>query len=211
VLTNADAFYSSLNNLLPYSSMVINTRINTTKDGDLNPGDIVVKNSDGSHEIVRAERGGIFYPGSIVANQSTSNYTYQINYSYAPAAPNALEATSKQKEDEEIPTYECNYAKTMKFSDLIGGLVGSPYNKIYEPKDIKENNNQIELDFPNVLDENNDIEKLKIEPIVKSFHKTNELFEEVYYDFSIKEDSTQYIITFLDSSVLDLINKVVVK
>lgn len=219
VLVDANAFYSSLNNLLPYSSMVINTLVTNTEDGDLNPGDIVVKNNNGSHDIIRAERGGIFYPSSIVASPSQNNYTYTINYSYSASAPSKAEATSTRKTNEngsnvEPPTYTCDYAKQMKYPGLIGGLVGSPYNQIYSTNDIKNNGNKIYLDFPN--DPNSDSgAKIDIEPIIKSFYQnpTNSSVEEIYHDISIQKSSTdqEYIIDFMDEDFLSILNRVVIK
>lgn len=219
VLVDANAFYSSLNNLLPYSSMIINTLVTNTEDGDLNPGDIVIKNNNGSHDIIRAERGGIFYPSSIIASPSQNNYTYAINYSYSAIAPSETEAISKRKKNEdgsnvEPPTYICDYAKQMQYAGLVSGLVGSPYNKIYSASDIKNSGNKIYLDFPN--DPNSDSgAKIDIEPIIKSFYQNpiNGSIEEIYYDILIQKSSTnqQYTINFMDEDLFSILNRVVIK
>jgi hypothetical protein len=90
VLNNDAEFESKVNELPPYSSMILNTPVQLTgTNTSYNIGDIVVKNPDGTHEVIAAQRGGIFYPSSIQRiNADDDNYTYNFMFSYQSAEPN---------------------------------------------------------------------------------------------------------------------------
>jgi hypothetical protein len=60
VLNNEAEFDAQINALSPYSTMVINTPVVTGDGSQYNIGDMVIKHNDGTHDIIRAQRGGIF-------------------------------------------------------------------------------------------------------------------------------------------------------
>lgn len=211
VLTDSNSFHSAINNLSPYSSLIVNTKGNTGKE-DYNPGDIFVKHNDGTYEHISAERGGIFYPSQIIKEDETNNYNYTIKYSYQAAAP------KEEKKESSLSgnTHTCEYAKHMEYTNITGGLVGSPYNRVF--KIGTDTLQPISLDFPTVRtyiegSEDPIWEQLEIEPIVKCFTATNNQLEEVYCDIEIISNTSgkEYTIEIKDSSALGLITKVVVK
>lgn len=218
VLTDSNSFHSAINNLSPYSSLIVNTKGSTGKE-DYNPGDIFVKHNDGTYEHISAERGGIFYPSQITKASGEKNNTYTIKYSYQAAAPKEENKDSSKSGN----TYTCAYAKHMKYIDITGGLVGSPYNMVYTKEDLEDSeDSSIKLDFPTNPDydeEKDDIslKEIEVEPIVKCFTTTNsDQLEEVYCDISITSDKTdetdkKYIIKIVDESALGLITRMVVK
>lgn len=204
VLTDSNSFHSAINNLSPYSSLIVNTKGSTGKE-DYNPGDIFVKHNDGTYEHISAERGGIFYPSEITKSSGVKNNTYTITYSYQAAAPSAETAETPNGSS------KCNYAKSMKYKNITGGLVGSPYNQVFTKGSTPLES--ISLGFPidpNSTDSDNP-NQLEIEPIVKCFAAINNQLEEVYCDIEITSNtsSKQYTINIKDPSAL--ITKVVVK
>lgn len=210
VLTDPNAFQSTINDLLPYTSLVINTKGTTGKEGgDYSPGDIFVKHNDGTYTKIKAERGGIFYPNQILREGKTGdkNYNYTISYQYSANAPSieSSQSDSHQNTDEENGIFECNYAKKMIYKNITGGLVGSPYNKVYNYPDISK-----ELSLDGIKDTNNKY----VAPIVKCFIEYNNQLEEVYCDMKIdyqEQETNTYNIQFLDDLIPTFITKVVIK
>jgi hypothetical protein len=100
VLNNATEFESKVNALPPYSSMVLNTFVSLTgTNTSYNIGDIVIKNIDGTHEVIAAQRGGIFYPSSIqkASLSDSENFTYDFMFSYQSAEPSIDEIVVEDK------------------------------------------------------------------------------------------------------------------
>lgn len=206
VLTDANAFNSAINDLLPYSSLIVNTKGSTGKEnGDYNPGDIFIKHNDGTYTKIKAERGGIFYPNKITRTTNNSNnYTYDISYQYAVNTPSKTEANSVTTEGGQ---FTCEYANTMTYKGIIGGLVGSPYNKVY----YRNGNNKIPPQIG--VDGKKNTDGQYVAPIVKCFTETNNQLEEVYCDIEIdyQNQSNKTYTIKLASDAPNLITRVVVK
>lgn len=128
VITEPTKFQTEINNLEPYTSAIINTSINTETGQVYSPGDIVIKNNDGSTNIIQAQRGGIFYPSEIKKEDGENNYTYNFTFAYKSAAPSSQKETATHSGD----TWTGKYATQMVFEQLAGNTVGSPYNYVYE-------------------------------------------------------------------------------
>jgi hypothetical protein len=213
VLTESSEFYSAINSLLPYSSLVVNTKFNTGDvDGDYNPGDLVVKNNDGTYTKIKAERGGIFYPAKIIQAKSlgedNSNYTYTISYSYRSAAPDSdstKNSTSTTNADGN-KEFVCDYAETLNYVGVTGGMVGSPYNLVYTPESGGKLSSII-VDNLTAATKNTKA----IAPVIKCFTATEDGIEEVYCDIKITLSSNKYKIEFKDVNAPNLVNQVVVK
>ena len=207
-MTESSEFYSAVNSLLPYSSLVVNTKFSTGEaDGDYNPGDLVIKNNDGTHTKIAAERGGIFYPSKIIQAKSDgeeqTNYTYTISYSYRSAPP--------QKDSEEDSTssedgteFTCDYAATLNYKDITSGTVGSPYNLVYTAEGGLSSTIVSNLTAATKNDK-------KIAPVVKCFTTVEDGIEEVYCDIKITLSSNKYTVEFQDTSASNLVSQVVLK
>lgn len=193
IITESSKFQSQINNLEPYTSAIINTSISLADGVVYNPGDIIIKNNDGSTETIRAQRGGIFYPSKIKKEDGENNYTYNFTFAYQSAAPS---------EKEEKATFSNNewsgiYAKEMIFEGLAGTSVGSPYNYIYEEWDG---------DFSNTFTAATTVStNLPIPPIVHCYIGS----EEVYADQTIVYTAGSYEVNI--SIKNNLCSKVVIK
>lgn len=216
ILTDPNAFHSTMNSLLPYSSLVANTNGNTgQKNGDYSVGDIFIKHNDGTYTKIKAERGGIFYPSQIIkASSNDNNYTYQIYYSYQAFAPSTAEASSDKNTATNVDKgkFVCDYAKTMIYDSIKGDSIGSPYNIIYYRQiDAEGIIHNISQEFS--LDGKKNMKGQYIEPIVKCFANNNNQLEEVYCDINIdytaREENTYTVV--LDSNAINLITRVVIK
>lgn len=207
IVNQASELSSQINALAPYTSLIINTPIETGDGVRYNIGDLVVKNNDGSHDIIEAQRGGIFYPQKITkVNTDDKNYSYDISFSYQSSAPsdgevkispinNVWEVTNNQ------------YVKKLTFKNIGSGAVGSPYNLIFE------NKTSFTFDASFVIDPGSNTKKI-IDPIIHAYavDPSTNVWEEVYADQDIKytttDDKTIISVSLYGSN---LIQKVVVK
>lgn len=194
VLTTSSEFQSSVNKLLPYSSLVINTTI--VGDTDYFPGDIIVKRPNGNYDIIRAERGGIFYPSEIVKAEST--YTYDFTFSYKAAAPSGdnidISVTNNK--------WTATYRPQITFKGLTAGSVGSPYNKVLLVDGQGDNKLQATIELTASTSA----------PIVKCFTQTaTGQWEDVYCDFEITKGTNIYTITINNNNLPTILDKVVIK
>ena len=208
ILSDPNNFQGAVNDLLPYTSLVINTKI--TGDTDYSPGDIIIKNPDGSIEKITAERGGIFWPKIIQRSSQEGNYNYSFEFAYSATPPTT---TEKQYISNVDNTWDASdkYSSSLIFQNLTGSSVGSPYNQ-YQVNNIS---NTTPITAATRADGTT-----PIEPVVKFFIATqnDELgvteYEEVYCDFKLTYDDDsepkQYKIEFSPNKP-SIINKMVVK
>lgn len=203
IVNQASELSSQINALAPYTSLIINTPIETGDGVRYNIGDLVVKNNDGSHDIIEAQRGGIFYPQKITkVNTDDKNYSYDISFSYQSSAPSSGEVKiSPTNNVWEVKNNQ--YVEKLTFQNIGSGAVGSPYNLIFD--------NQTSFTFDASV-----VKDKIIDPIIHAYTvdpKTN-VWEEVYVDQDItytydeEEDKTIISVSLYGSS---LIQKVVVK
>lgn len=204
VLNQETEFNSSINKLLPYTSLILNTRVNDLRYGVLNVGDLILKTNDGKYEHIKAERGGIFYPSSITKTYSDEDksYSYEFNFKYGSVAPDKY-STLEIEQDEESKSWivpENEYAAYLNFVNLKGGTAGSPYNAVYKKttwSDITVNG-ELDSDGDNY-----------ISPIVKFYTTTTKGDEEIYMDHAITINNG--VFTISGHTNCTLLNKVVVK
>lgn len=201
IVNQASELSSQINALAPYTSLIINTPIETGDGVRYNIGDLVVKNNDGSHDIIEAQRGGIFYPQKIVkVNTDDKNYSYDISFSYQSSAPSTGKAEISPVNNVWEVT-NSQYFKQLTFQNIGSGAVGSPYNLIFEDK------TSFTFDASFV---NNEV----IDPIIHAYavDPTTNVWEEVYVDQDIKYTTTNGKTTISVSLYgSSLIQKVVVK
>lgn len=207
ILSDPNRFQSAINDLLPYSSLVVNTRV--FGKWDCSPGDLIIKKNDGSVEKITAERGGIFWPQKITKDPNNYNYSFEFYYSASAPTEEEKEVTASNNAWDA----SSSYAKKIVFKNLLGDSVGSPYNQ-YQIDDIQ---------FTNTLTAatrlNSSGQTVPIEPVVKCFCERNDegvtKYEEVYCDLKIQytTSSQQYTIKLGDegSVVPPIISKMVVK
>jgi hypothetical protein len=88
VISDPNQLQAQINALEPYTAAIINANINTGDGFQYTPGDILVKNNDNTVNIIKAQRGGIFYPSSITRSAGSNNYTYNIEFSFQSSEPN---------------------------------------------------------------------------------------------------------------------------
>ena len=193
VITEPTKFQSEVNNLEPYTSAIINTSINTETGQVYNPGDIIIKNNDGSTNIIQAQRGGIFYPSEIKKENGTNNYTYNFTFAYKSAAPSSKKEVATHSGN----TWTGKYAEQMVFEGLAGNTVGSPYNYIYK---------EWTGDFSDTFSAATTVTtNLPIPPIVHCYAKS----EEIYADQTVSYASGKYTVNV--SIKNNLRDKVVIK
>lgn len=203
IVNQASELSSQINALAPYTSLIINTPIETGDGVRYNIGDLVVKNSDGSHNIIEAQRGGIFYPQKIEkVNTNDKNYSYNISFSYQSSAPSSGKADiSPMNNVWEVQNNQ--YVEKLTFQNIGSGAVGSPYNLIFEG----DNATSFTFDASIV---NNKV----VDPIIHAYavDPNTNVWEEVYVDQDItynkSNDKTIVSVSLHGSS---LIQKVVVK
>lgn len=182
IVTNPSELQSKINSLDLYSSLVINTNI---QEGDqtYNIGDIVIKLSDGKTELIKAQRGGIFYPSKI---SKGSGSTYSIDFTYNASAPEQPSLTTQINEK------ATNLAKQMTFTGLTGGVAGSPYNKI-----VTSGFNDITLTAAKTQD------FTPIVPNIHIYHKTaNNQWEEIYADEKVVLSGDNYLVSISVSETI---------
>lgn len=199
IITQDSEFDAKINALEPYSTAIINTNITTAKD-NYSPGDMVVKNIDGTTTTIFAQRGGIFYPQSLVKkNNNVNNYTYDFSFAFQSTPPDTnaspVSVTPEQKDEELV--WVAEYASTINFTGLKSGVPASPYNAVYTNPTVT--NDMIVLNTPIAKD----AEQEPIYPIVHAYVDN----EEVYMDQMIELDSDQFVIKLIGT----LCTKVVIK
>ena len=127
VVTDPDRFQAQVNSLPAYASLVVNTPVSINNIQYV-PGDIIIKNNDGSTEHIKAQSGGVFYPSEIKKTTNGDNYTFTFSFmSYMPTTETSTISSNTDKEWDA----SSSYAKNMTFSDLTGESVGSPYNFVF--------------------------------------------------------------------------------
>ncbi len=209
ILTDPNQFQGAVNDLLPYSSLIINTNI--SGEADYAPGDLVIKHDDGSIEKIKAERGGIFWPHKIIKDSNNYNYSFEFYYS---AVPPSTSGGTPIVGVNNIWDASDAYAEKITYQGLFGGGVGSPYNN-YQVDTINTTTS-----ITAATRKNSSNVDVPIEPIVKLFStKTINVgsvettqYEEIYCDFDLKYDtsSKKYQISFT-TGVPTIIKKMVVK
>lgn len=210
IITNPSELQSQINALVPYSSAIIN--VNSEVNGvNYFVGDIVVKNNDSSSDIIRAQRGGIFYPSSISKiNKDASNYTYNIQFLFQNVEPTISKTIVADKNQDQIWDSLDNdtktlYAREIIFEGLAGGSVGSPYNCVYSSIVDK-----ISVDAAFKIEEVESGEKIEtaIPPIVHCYANNEEIYidQEIFY--KNEEEKKYYEIKIASCG---LCNKVVIK
>lgn len=134
VITQDSEFEAQINALEPYSTAIINSNI-TTANQVYSPGDMVVKNIDGTTSTIIAQRGGIFYPKTVKkVSSSDDNFSYDFSFDFQSAAP-AIGTVSDDTLDEGETELTVNFAETLLFKGLGGGVPASPYNIVKNKPD----------------------------------------------------------------------------
>ena len=221
IIEDSSQLQAQVNALLPYTSAIINTNIETSDGMRYAPGDIIIKNNDGSSNIIRAQRGGIFYPSSITRKKG-ENYTYNIEFSYKsfePVVDNidikdeyGLNGEADQIWDRTDNNGQDIYAKNINFIGLSGDSVGSPYNYVYQyqyQSDVEPES--ISISIPVAFKEEKQVsgatKMIDIPPIVHCYANN----EEIYIDQRISYDKDNERHYKIEIESCSLCNKVVIK
>ena len=129
IITQDSEFEAQVNALEPYSTAIINSNI-TTANQTYAPGDMIVKNIDGTTSTIQAQRGGIFYPKTVKKGSSNNNnFSYVFSFDFRSAAP-AVGTTSEDELTEGKTELTVDFAETLSFKGLGGGIPASPYNLV---------------------------------------------------------------------------------
>lgn len=129
IITQDSEFDAQINALEPYSTAIINSNI-TTANQVYSPGDMIVKNIDGTTSTIRAQRGGIFYPKTIKKiDNNNNNFSYDFSFDFRSAAPGPGDP-SISKPNEDNTEWTVDFAETLLFQGLTGGVPASPYNLV---------------------------------------------------------------------------------
>lgn len=129
IITQDSEFDAQVNALEPHSTAIINTNI-TTANQVYSPGDMIIKNTDGTTSTIIAQRGGIFYPKTVQKFSSDdNNFSYNFSFYFRPVAPVA-DTTSEDTLDEGATSLTVDFAETLLFKGLSGGVPASPYNLV---------------------------------------------------------------------------------
>ena len=190
IITQDSEFESQVNALEPYTTAIINSHI-ATATTSYSPGDMVVKNIDGTISTIFAQRGGIFYPKQMVKNSTNeSNYTYEFLFAFQPASPSVASDTAIC--DSSTNTWNANYAKNIIFSSVKSGAPISPYNNVlYKPEtgwaaseedQIGIVGEEIQIQVDSDFTDNN----TPIDPIIHCYANN----EEIYMDQHISYTTT---------------------
>ena len=218
VITEASQLQAEINALEPFTAAIINTNIDTGNGVVYAPGDIIVKNIDNTSSVIRAQRGGIFYPSSIKRTEQANNYTYDIQFSFQSAAPGVElvsikdEYTTEEDDNNNITIVSGSdnvwdkydnegkdvYAQKIIFQGLAGNSVGSPYNYVYDS--VADTNERYSKFTPQFKD------TTPIPPIIHCYAGKEEIYIDQQINYS--EDTDKYQITFASCSLCD---KVVIK
>ena len=224
-MTQDSEFEAQVNALEPYSTAVINTHIATASE-TYSPGDMIVKNIDGTTSTIFAQRGGIFYPKTIKKTYlDDSNFSYDILFAFQSTAPkinstsNVSGTDSTDDEDDKNDTWDASFAANLNFKNLSAGVPATPYNQAfvktkgsdwsshtYKNMSISGTTTKtmsivIEADF--IKKDDLDIE---ISPIIHCYADK----EEIYMDQSVEYSSATKAFT-VKMPVVELCTRVVVK
>jgi hypothetical protein len=124
IITNASEFQAKVNSLLPFTSAIINAKIVTEEGQSISPGDIILKNYYNSFLPIYAQRGGIFYPQIVRADENASSYDFYFNFRSVAPEKDSITETERNK--------EATYAETIVFKGLSLPDSKSPYNYVYK-------------------------------------------------------------------------------
>lgn len=217
VINNSSDFESQISALEPYSTAIVNTRFSTPTDS-YSPGDLVIKNIDGTTTTIFAQRGGIFYPQTIVKEYSTidQNYTYDFVFAFREKAP-ATDSEEVAEKNNDNKTWNVEYASNLIFKDLSGGAPKSPYNKVVKKpdagwstiSDAEWSVTSDEIIITLTAAKTEDKSQIYIDPIVHCYANT----EEIYMDQNVEletsnEDKDEYVVTLEKTN---LCTRVVIK
>lgn len=228
IITQDSEFEAQINALEPYSTAIINSNITTAKQV-YSPGDMIVKNIDGTTSTIIAQRGGIFYPKTIKKlDSNNNNFSYEFSFDFRSAAP-AVTTPTEAKKDEATSTWTADYAAEIIFNGLKSGVPASPYNKVFtkptssnwttskeENIDINTTTMAFGITAAHLEKTNNNTTTyIPIEPIAHCYSTNEEIYMDQEISYSkIKdaiEDSPQegeYIIKY---PLTSLCTKVVIK
>ena len=199
VITQDSEFEAQVNALEPYSTAIINSNISTSS-GTYSPGDMIVKNIDGTTINVFAQRGGIFYPKLIQKiDGDDNNYSYAISFAFQQAAPSVKSTDTDSNEDSD-DTWEVDYAETLTFANLKGGAPASPYNLVYNNPTATDG--IVTLTFDAAFKDDKEIY-----PIVHAYNNT----EEIYMDQVIEYNNSAEPKSFTAKLYSTICTKVVIK
>lgn len=219
VINEASQLQAEINALEPFTAAIINTNINTGDGITYAPGDIIVKNIDNTSSIIRAQRGGIFYPSSIKRSEQENNYTYDIQFSFQSASPSEEQISIEDNYKTETGSnnqitivtgsdsiwdkYDNEgkdiYAKNITFKGLAGNSVGSPYNYVYDSvADIDARYSNFTPKFKDTT--------TPIPPIIHCYANKEEIYIDQQINYS--EKTKKYQITLASCPLCD---KVVIK
>lgn len=207
VINNSSDFESQVSALEPYSTAIVNTRF-SRPEGEYSPGDLVVKNIDGTTTTIFAQRGGIFYPQTIIKDSDVDqNYTYNFIFAFREKAPDTGSEEVSTKDDDK--TWNVEYASKLTFEELSGGAPKSPYNKVVKKPDAGWSATSDEITITLTAAKTEDESPIYIDPIVHCYANT----EEIYMDQDVKldtsnEDKDEYVVTLEKTN---LCTRVVIK
>lgn len=213
VITQDSEFEAQINALEPYSTAIINSNI-TTANQVYSPGDMVVKNIDGTTSTIIAQRGGIFYPKTVTkGNSNNNNFSYDFSFDFKSVAP-AAGTTSDAKLGEGEKELTVDFAETLLFKGLSGGTPSSPYNLVKnKPKDGWTSGDRIAIS-DSIMTINIDADHKDTTPIDPIVHCYSDK-EEIYMDQAISyisSDSENEKPTFnITLQKTNLCTKVVIK
>jgi hypothetical protein len=129
IITQDSEFEAQINALEPYSTAIINSNI-TTSNQVYSPGDMIVKNIDGTTSTIIAQRGGIFYPKQVTkVTSDNNNFSYDFTFYFKSAAP-ATGSSSADAFEGGKTELNVDFAETLEFQKLGGGVPASPYNLV---------------------------------------------------------------------------------
>lgn len=180
VVLQPSEFDAKWANLLPNTGLIINSDTFNVGENKLSRGDIVFKHDDLSATYIDAENGGILYPSTISKNNTDG--TYSLTYNFSGQSPNPGSSNSVELGN------TSGLADTITFTKLSSITPSSIYGRVETPKE--------------------NLVSFKVEedifPMIKFYASNN---EEIYYDYSIKEEGGQYKI----QNIPNIISTVVVK
>lgn len=205
IIIQDSEFEAQVNALEPYTTAIINANI-TTANEIYSPGDMIVKNIDGTTSTIFAQRGGIFYPKIVTKTDvlNTNNFTYDFSFAFQSAAP-AVNTSAVATKDEATSTWTTDYAAKITFNGLKSGIPASPYNRVFtkptssnwttsEEENITANTTTIEFEISAAhLETTKDDVKIytQIEPIVHCYSTNEEIYMDQEISYSKTKDATK--------------------
>lgn len=231
IITQDSEFEAQVNALEPYTTAIINANITTATD-IYSPGDMIVKNIDGTTSTIFAQRGGIFYPKMVTKTDdlNTNNFTYDFSFAFQSAAPTADTSSEAMKDEEtSTSTWTADYAAEIIFKELKSGTPASPYNQVFT-KPTSSNwttseEEHIDINTTTMVfgvvaahlekTNNNTTTHIPIEPIAHCYSTNEEIYMDQEISYSKTKDATEdspqegeYIIKY---PLTALCTKVVIK